>query len=151
MKTVVIIVKNSIGNYPNLYLALVMPIIFIYSLFVIPNYVPDEPAHFMRAYDLINHSLISNRINAKIPDDVIKYNLDVIDNYDDLNHVLFKPTKKNKKITFATSANTYSYVLYFFADIGVIIGKIFSLPIMMTMYLSRFINSLVMKTGNECR
>ena len=144
MKTVVIIVKNSIGNYPNLYLALVMPIIFIYSLFVIPNYVPDEPAHFMRAYDLINHSLISNRINAKIPDDVIKYNLDVIDNYDDLNHVLFKPTNYNKKITFATSANTYSYVLYFFADIGVIIGKIFSLPIMMTMYLSRFINSLVM-------
>ena len=141
---IILLIKNNIGKYSNLYLTLVIPLIFIYSIFVIPNYVPDEPAHFYHLNDLISHNILSNNPNVNIPNDLLKYNLDTVNNYENLNSVLFKSTNYNKESPYITSAKGYSYILYFFSGIGAIIGKVFSLPIMLNYYLSRLINCIAM-------
>ena len=141
---IILLVKNNIGKYSNLYLTLVIPLLFIYSIFVIPNYVPDEPAHFYRIHDLISHNILSNNFNTEVPSDMLKYNLGSINNYENLNSVLSKSTNYKKELPYTSSANGYSYILYFFSGIGYIISKLFSLPIMLNLYLSRMFNCTAM-------
>ena len=141
---IILLVKNNIGKYSNLYLTLVIPLVFIYSIFVIPNYVPDEPAHFYRIHDLISHNILSNNFNTEVPSDMLKYNLGSINNYENLNSVLSKSTNYKKELPYTSSANGYSYILYFFSGIGYIISKLFSLPIMLNLYLSRMFNCTAM-------
>ena len=75
---------------------------------------------------------------------MLKYNLGSINNYENLNSVLSKSTNYKKELPYTSSANGYSYILYFFSGIGYIISKLFSLPIMLNLYLSRMFNCTAM-------
>lgn len=134
------LIKNKYLNKERLYLALAIPLSLGYTIFMIPNHVADESAHFARAYDLVNSNIFSTKENVNVPNDFLNYNMYNVKNYDDLYNALFKVTKYKEEAIFNNVPYNYNFVLYFFSGIGILIGKVLSLPMLITYYLSRIFN-----------
>ena len=136
---IIFIIKSKNLQKEKFYLGIAIPIALGYAILIIPNYVADEQVHFTRAYNLVDDNVLSTSSVANVPNDFLVYNMGNIKDYSDLKYALSKGTNYNDETTFS-SAGSYGGVLYFFADIGIFIGKIFSLPILITFYLSRIFN-----------
>lgn len=123
-----------------LYLNLAIPITLGYALMMIPNYVADEPVHFIRAYNLVDDNILSTDSKVYLPEHFVYYGLGRLKDYSNLRDSVGQAINYGGKRVKVSSAAGYSFPLYFFADIGVLIGKLFSLPVIVTYYLARICN-----------
>lgn len=123
----------------QLYLLIVIPVSLFYLIFMLPGNIPDEPAHFNRAYDLIESSQ-----NSKIPQELSEHNVFVVTDYSNYEEIKDDETNYNDLATTGEIASGYNPILYVFSMIGIFIGKVLSLPIFITYYLARLCNLIGM-------
>lgn len=147
--TIILALKKSDKKIEKIFITLAIPVSILYLVFLIPTYVPDENAHAIRAYEVASGEFIipydENGITQTyIPKDlettgidggVGKYTLlveqiNTDSNYDDMKEIF-------------SASQSYFPVLYTFSGIGFLIGKIFSLNFMITMYIARTLNLIV--------
>lgn len=130
------------------------------TFFVPPAQVPDEIVHFFRAYEVSQGDFIPTKdsngsgVGSYMPQDI--YNFIKVGDFERM------PTKYNEKVDIddllkstqlhindkknmfvdVGGTSIYMPVQYFPQSIGIIIGKILSLPIIVIFYLGRLVNML---------
>lgn len=138
------IFKNTYIRKEQLYLLIAIPVTITYSVFLMPNYVPDEPTHFWRAISLIEEGVFNINSRITIPNDYVYYDMNRVQNYNQLKYSLGMKPNYEKMLSLNTSASGYTIVLYPFVCLGIMIGKFFSLSIMCSYILARLLNIIAM-------
>ena len=146
---IVISIKKSNKKIEKLFITFAIPISLLYLVFLIPTYVPDENFHAYRAYEVASGELIisydeNGMTETYIPEDLEKTGIDAgINKYNLLiNHMDNNSNYEKDKKVFS-ACQSYFPALYTFSGIGFLIGKIFSLNFMITMYIARTLNLIV--------
>lgn len=121
----------------------------MFYLLVLPiGTVPDESAHFRRAYEISEGHLVSDKNKdgvggRKLPTSISKvFSFDVKKiNYKNV-YDLISSTKDKSKRSFQTFGNTslYAAICYLPQTIGILVGRIFHLPMVLIAYLARLAN-----------
>ena len=131
----------------KIFLVLIIPIGLLYMTIIPIGRVPDEAAHFYRAYEISNGHLISLKDKEGYGGDYLPANIRGIvkgeNNYkEEIKKINTKPIKKKEFITFTNTA-LYSFITYIPQSIGISIGKLFNLSFFWIAYLGRLTNFLV--------
>ena len=148
---IAIIVYNCIKNkdkIEKIFLNFAIPLGILYLTFMIPGQVPDELAHMIRAYDVSNGAIFTKKdeqgnSSIAVPKDLMKYNHEELNKYEQLNQMWNQKTDYNDTIETVSSAQGYSFILYIFPAIGFFIGRICSLNILFGIYIGRILNLLL--------
>lgn len=154
--------KYNSSSEPLSYMILAFIFGFLFIVLIPPFQVPDEPNHFLRAYQITQGDFIAEkRVKAgygpvaggEIPVSLVKTIRKVIDriphnpqrkqNIADVIAAFSFPLKRGEK-NFFSFPNTamYSPVPYIPQAVGIAIGKVFDFSPLMLLYLGRFCNLL---------
>lgn len=147
----IFLLKSFYKKLEYLFLIFIIPIGFGYMFLMIPDYVPDEISHIHRTYSVAEFNFFPKKDKKNIPIiKVPKYLMDNsmdkknMSNYKHLSRVLHSKTNYNKKVkTYANNMARYFFGCYLIPSIGINIGKLFNLPIYLSIYLGRFLNLLL--------
>lgn len=152
--------NSSPESVSYLILSLVFGLLFI--VLIPPFQVPDEPSHFLRAYQITQGDFIAEKrvtmrygpvAGGEVPVSLVKTIRKVIDNIPhnphrkqniaDIITAFFYQLKRGEK-SFFSFPNTvmYSPVPYIPQVVGIAIGKAFDLSPLLLLYLGRFCNLL---------
>lgn len=130
----------------KLFLMFVIPVGLLY-LFAIPmGGVPDERNHFLRAYEISQGHMISQKIDENSVGRYLPSSASNI--FQDISNMRYDTLKEKVKLSaneekeFLRFGNTalYSPVSYLPQTIGVLIGSILHLPMLLIAYLGRITN-----------
>lgn len=132
----------------KIFLYLIIPIGLFY-LFLIPlGKIPDEGTHAKRAYDISEGHLITekhkekgNQSGSYLYEDITK--IFYSKNYHSYKNVLKLKDQKEKSFMRFPSASLYSFVCYIPQSVGILLGKLFHLPLLFQFYLGRLMNFLL--------
>lgn len=143
---IAIVIKAILRNrkkLEKLFLTLMIPIGMMYLIFLIPHFVPDEAEHIYRAYNISQGNIIMDFDVQRdiVPEDM--KNIEYIKNYYDLKDYINSTSDYNNTTEVINVFNTYSPTVYLVQSIAFFIGKIFSLNIMIAIYLARILNFLL--------
>lgn len=140
--------KKNKKNLEKLFLVLVIPLGIFYTILLLPNYAPDESAHFARAYS-VSQGNIKVRTNSKkeyqlyAPKFLNKYEAKGVSNYSDLHKIMgMKTDYSDKVISNNRNAAGYYFAMYIVPSIGIKIGQIFNLNIYITYYIAKMFNMI---------
>lgn len=119
----------------------------LYIIFLIPGQVPDEQVHIMKAYEVSNGIFITpikedGTSSTTIPKDMLEYNHNIMNRYKKLQEELEKQTNYNEEAQDVSSAQGYSFIMYLIPALGLLISRIFSLNLIIGIYLSKIFNLL---------
>lgn len=140
--------KKKYQNISNLFIMFAIPIGLLYMFFLLPTYVPDEQAHFFRAYDISEGNFITDMDSQKevLPSDILKLENETerATNYFSLVESFGKYTNyySNEREIF-NSAESYPFTMYIFSSLGCFIGKQFSLNLYLVIYICRMLNFIM--------
>lgn len=146
---VAIIIYNFISfrnKIEKCFLNVAIPLSLGFMVFIIPGQAPDDLAHMVRTYELSEGHLFTPKdengdVISTVPEDLLKYTRDGIDNYYKLEEESDTDTDYNKTRKYVSSANGYSFVLYIVPAIGFFIGRVFNLNLVIAIYLARILNT----------
>lgn len=126
------------NDYARLFVFFAIPICLLFWMFLLPDYTPDEPAHFMKVY-LTSTFDFANKNVINVPIDYLEKG---ITNYNDVFSNVFKFTDySNTKVTdIAVAYNAISYII---PSIGMLFARIFSFSIYAGYYLARLANIIL--------
>lgn len=147
--TIILALKKSDKKIEKIFITLAIPVSILYLVFLIPTYVPDENAHAIRAYEVASGEFIipydENGITQTyIPRDLETTGIDGgVGNYIVLTEQIRSKSNYNEMKEIFSASQSYFPLLYVFSAIGFLIGKIFSLNFMITMYIARTFNLIV--------
>ena len=139
---------NKKIEFQKMFIILYIVIGLGYLFFFPINSLPDESHHFYRAYEISNGHLMSEKQKkekgyigvAKVSENIFKVS-NVKGTYEDNKKILkLKDNKKNFEYVDLTNISLYSFVCYIPQTLGVIVGRVFNLPIMFWEYLARIFN-----------
>lgn len=130
--------KRYKENWAQLFLLVAIPIGLCFLVFMLPDFIPDEPAHFYKTYLTSNFDFSINT-SVSVPSD---YEVFKITNYNDLWNQLFTSSNYSSNLV-EGSATAYSFILYLVPSVGVMIAKLFSLSIYMAYFLARMFNFIL--------
>lgn len=127
----------------------------IFMAFYVPPFqVPDEPAHFFRAYQIsefhFSPEIKDNRLGGELPISLLKFHTCFFGNdidkgkkidFETLKKCLNIPLDENQKLhlVFPNTA-LYSPVPYIPQSIGIFLGRLIGLPPLILLYLGRLFN-----------
>ena len=143
------LVKKFYKKLEYLFLIFIIPIGLGYTFLMIPNYVPDEVGHIHRAYSVAEFNYFpkktkDNRPIIKVPKYLRDNTINNVDTYSRLSVVLNEKTNYNKKVrSFVDYMSRYFFGCYLIPSLGINIGKLFNLPIYLSIYLSKILNLLL--------
>ena len=129
-------------------LFLILGIIFgSLFMFLMPiGSVPDETNHFLRSYEISTGRIIGikkgNEVGDYLPTNIEKaiiYNNSERTYKKELNNINIKINNEKKFYNFANTS-LYSFVSYIPQSLGILVGRIFHLPIIIIAYLGRIFN-----------
>ncbi len=141
--------KISKEKNENLFLLLAIPLILLFCIFVLPYHVADEQAHINKAYDVSNGNLISKKneernLIVNLPVDLIKYQQDDVNSYQNfINMINHKTNWNDKQITNEVPVAKYSFIVYLMPAIGIKIAEIFNFNFLIAIYIGRILNSIL--------
>lgn len=149
-----IIITNTIrykDKIEKIFLTYIIPIGLLYTIAMLPSFVPDENAHIYRIYEISQGQIISkidNDGNIDIPSNIKDCIIGEMNNYTDLRSKL-----ENKDLIFNdettevyNAAQNYFPILYIFAAFAFFIGNILSGNIIIIMYFAKILNFIVFIT-----
>ncbi len=143
--------KNNIHSIFAL-LAIISTILF--SLIIPPFHVPDEPAHYFKAYSILNPDKVDNKnktlsLKSNIDNTIQKYTFDLLNgNYRTSAKEYFAnfwvKQEGNKYISY-NFYNTYDLkpIAYIPSAIVIKISTMLNFPFIFTLILGRLINALI--------
>ncbi len=130
----------------NIYLIMIIPIGLMYLCIFPINQIPDENTHFARINEISLGYLISkkeNNFQGRDLDANLYSGALVTSKYKDIiNEIKIKNSNKKAFYHFANTA-LYSFISYIPQVLGLLVGKIFHLPILLQAYMARLFNFLV--------
>lgn len=134
-----------------LLVALVFGVLF--AAIVPPGHVPDEGAHFMRAYGVANGEFVARNIGGSavggeipIESDFILRQADKKDRagtYREMVAELTRGTTGEEVVEMYNTSAVYNFVCYLPQAVGILIGKILGLPVLWMIILARFCNYVI--------
>ena len=136
----------------KIFLSIIIPLGLCYMLFIPIGRVPDEQNHFLRAYDISQGHLISSKDKFGNGGNKFRENIsDYFRSKTSNKHMMYKDVyinlktkqKYNNKFIKFENTSLYSFVCYIPQVIGILISKLFSLPIVMSMYFGRLTNFIM--------
>ena len=127
--------KSSINN---LFVLFAIPVGLTFLFFVLPDFVPDEPSHFQRAYSVSNFNLTSS-IHVMIDSD---YAAKKLTNYSQILPSIYFTTGPVQLEQFH-EACSYNFILYIFPALAINIGKLINLSLYGCYYLGRMANLIL--------
>lgn len=142
-----IITKNR-DKIEKIFVTIAIPVGMAYLIFLIPNHAVDETSHIHRSYEISKGILFAQTneegyIRTSIPKFFIDNNRETIRFYRDLNKQIEQKTDYSDEQVTGNPAYSYFPTLYFPNTIMFLIGRIFSLNGMITIYLARMVNFIV--------
>jgi len=125
----------------KIFLCVAIPLSLFYAIFMLPLNVPDEGAHFSRAYDISEGNIFVTKsiILKELEDDSYSR----ISTYKDLQEELAKSTNYDEEIQKVSPAQSNSPILYIGTTIAIHICKILNCNIFYAFYLGRIFNILI--------
>lgn len=131
-------------NIEKIFLCVAIPLSIFYAIFMLPLNVPDEGAHFSRAYDISEGNIFATDsiILKELEDDSHTR----ISSYKDLQKELSKETNYNEEIQKVSPAQSNSPILYIGTTIAICICKILNCNIFYAFYLGRIFNIVIYLT-----
>lgn len=129
--------KNSIKKPEKLFLMLAIPLGSIFLCCNVPGNTPDEPFHYRMLYKTYSLKWFS---------DDFQYPAESWDNYFLGYNTIRERIFNNNEIISMTDfeRGSYSIFMYLIGTLGLIIGNLFGVSIIMTMYLSSFMNLILL-------
>ena len=143
----IFISKKKEWKIEKTFLILGLIVGFIYVLALPVGRAPDEESHFFRIYELSTGHIVSDISESGKPGSIEASNIEIIRDFKE-NNVSYSEILDNLNVypnnedqTFVrTSAYSYNIFSYLPHTIGMIIGKIFNLPLLVTAYLAKMFN-----------
>lgn len=129
--------KNK-SSIHNLFVLFAIPVGLTFLFFVLPDFVPDEPSHFQRAYSVSNFNLTSS-IHVMIDSD---YAAKKLTNYSQILPSIYFTTGPVQLEQFH-EACSYNFILYIFPALAINIGKLINLSLYGCYYLGRMANLIL--------
>lgn len=129
----------------KIFLNVAIPIGLLFMAFMIPGHVPDETTHFFRAYDVSKGNLIT-KIDENgdsyidVPEDLTLFNHSQVLSYQKFIELAQNKTDYQNTTKVISTAQANSFVMYIFAALGFFIARIFSLNIIVGIFLARAFN-----------
>ena len=146
VSSIIIYYRNSIKiKLEKLFLLTAIPLGLLYLVFVPIGRAPDEIAHYARAYSISTGDLITKKDNKggaidELPLMIFRGAITTPgDNYKNVYNNSIDNTKDTITTAFNTSA-VYNFIVYTPQVMGILIGRIFNLPIITIGYLARLAN-----------
>ncbi|MFV0250421.1 MAG: DUF2142 domain-containing protein [Bacilli bacterium] len=143
----VIYMNNKKFKIENIFLCFAIILGLSYLLAIPIGRVPDEQTHFLRAYEISEGYLVSDKSSKgsggrELSNDVIK----IFES--ESQRLNYKSMYENIKIEKSTETNfqlfpntaLYAFICYIPQAMGIFIGKILGLPTLMLAYLGRLFN-----------
>lgn len=148
MYFIILIIKSCKDKLEKIFLAIAIPISIAYMIFVIPGYVPDEDAHYFRAYEISTGKLICDTNEQMIPTSEIpiaitNFRKENISNYYELRDKLNKEVNYEQKESIFNATQCYFPVLYSASALGMLFARIFNCSIVITLYMARSFNLIL--------
>lgn len=143
-----LVVYNLFNDFKNrvklekMFLSIAIPIGLLYLIFVIPNWVSDEDAHFYKAFS-VSTGIFKPVNDNIIPNVMIKNTKEIVYNYQKLSIQLEEETNYDNTSKVHGLANSYNSILYFPAAFGLHISKLLNLNIFAGYYVARMINFII--------
>lgn len=147
-----ILIINIVYNFiksdkkiEKIFLNIAIPIGILYLIFMIPGHVPDETAHFIKAYDVSKGNLVT-KIDENgesfitVPKILAKYNHVEIKNYNDLINLINQETHYEDTENVISTAQGYNFIMYIFPALGFFIARILNIGIAYGIILGRLFN-----------
>ncbi len=150
--TIIMIVGCIILNYKKnkeviekIIISFLIPVGMLYVFFIAPSYVPDEQAHILKSYEISTGKIITpikedGTSKTEIPKFFADNMIPVISKYGEFNLASMESTDYNEIVEEENTAKSYPAILYIFSSIGFLIGRIFGINGIFTIYLARLFN-----------
>ena len=117
-----------------LFVILFIPLGISFVFFILPDYVPDEPAHFQRAYAVSNF-IFDSSLDVSINSD---YEIKKFADYSKIfSHIYLE---QNPTFNMYHEACSYNFMAYIFPAAGLLIGRFLCLSLYTSYYLGRMMN-----------
>ncbi len=144
----IIIIHNLIKNKNKLekiFVSIVIPIGMLYLAFVMPNVVPDESSHIVRAYDVSKGNIISpisedGDSKIQLPKHYTKADNDT---YEKLYKLMHEETNYYDCEDKYTGAQSYMATIYVPSSIIFFIARKLSLNFFVAIFLARMLNFII--------
>ncbi len=133
-----ILFEKNKSSIHNLFVLFAIPVGLTFLFFVLPDFVPDEPSHFQRAYSVSNFNLTSS-IHVMIDSD---YAAKKLTNYSQILSSIYFTTGPVQLEQFH-EACSYNFILYIFPALAINIGKLIKLSLYGCYYLGRMANLIL--------
>lgn len=148
---IIIIIYNIYKDKKSIekmFLNVVIPIGILFWIFMIPGQVPDEEAHMIKAYEVSNGILYTKRdengeSKTIVPQDLLEYNHNKMNNYIKLKEQLNQKTDYLKTVETVSSAQGYTWILYIVPASIMFIARNINLNLLVAIYIARLMNFVV--------
>lgn len=135
--------KENYKCYQKIFLIIGIPLVLMYTIFMIPYHIPDESTHIYRTYNISKGHLLKLH-PITLPKVFINYNANNIKNYKDLEKVLKTKTNYDDVETYnSLLISSYSFICYLAPAIGLFIGRLLNLNIFISLYLGQLCNAIL--------
>ena len=140
--------KNNKEKVEKVIISFLIPISMTYVFFMAPGYVPDEPAHIYKSYEISTGKLITEiKEDGSSTNEVPKYlrnNIELsLTTYSQYNMAVSEETDYDDVIEVESPAQAYPPILYAFSALGFLIGRAFKINVILAVYLARIFNLMV--------
>ena len=132
----------------KLFITFAIPLSISYAIFVSPLNVPDEGSHIMKAYDMsIGHILTQVDEQGQSYSMILKYlenySYTRFPDYRTVINEMQKTTDYNDNVRTVCAAQGNSPIMYLGTTLGLLIGRLFNINIILSIYLARMINIII--------
>lgn len=145
---IIYICKKNKESIEKIFVAFAIPLSIGFAIFVLPLNVPDEGTHIMKAYDISIGNIVtkideqgnSYCMTLKSLED---YSYTRFLNYRTVIDEMGQETNYNEQIKTVCAAQGNSPFLYIGTVLGLLMGRMFNVNIILTIYLARMINIII--------
>ena len=140
------VIKYNKNRIEKIVISFLIPVNMLYVFFMPPTYVPDEPAHSWRAYEVSNGILYlkideNGEAKTEIPKDLREVSYTGLPNLKEYyNYLHSKKTAYNDTIKVDSPTRGSPFFLYIISSIGFVISRMFNLNILYGIYMGRIFN-----------
>lgn len=130
------------------FLALAIPLGLMFLIVLPPGQTPDDLIHFARAYDITNGALIASTptdeyegaVGGDVPVETLQVRVQPAkDSYERILGSFTENSGETRKQTY-TAAAIYNFLCYIPQTIAIMIGRAFSAPLYVILYLVEMVN-----------
>ena len=132
----------------KMFITFIIPIGMLYLVFMVPSHVPDEQAHMWKAYEvstgkLVTHIEEDGSSHTEVPKELLEYVPGKVAKYNTLIGKIEGKTNYDDTTKITSPAQNYRFVLYIGSALGFLIARIFSLNILIGIYLGKIFNFIL--------